>query len=64
MKKIILILALWLLSLSAETAFTYVDLYGEFQVNMVIANKCLEEIAYTRKVDDTQCTNYTTVLKN
>lgn len=63
MKKIILIIALWASSLSAQTAFSYVDLYGEIQVNMIIANKCLEEVAYTRKVDGAQCTNYTTILK-
>lgn len=57
MKKIVLLVALYVSSLVANNV-GYVDLYGEVQVNMVVANKCLEEVAYTRNLNGQQCTTY------
>ena len=64
MKKSILLLILGLSSLFAQQKFVYIDLYGEIQMNTILANKCLEEIAYTRKVDGNQCKTYEKVLPN
>jgi hypothetical protein len=59
MKKILLITSMCLSSLFAQSPVSYTDLYGEVQMNMIIAEKCLEEIAYTRKTNGQQCANYT-----
>ncbi|WP_373072176.1 hypothetical protein [Sulfurimonas sp.] len=58
MKKIVLLVGLYISSLFANTTVGYVDLYGEIQVNMVVANKCLEEVAYTRSLNGQQCAAY------
>lgn len=57
MKKIIFGFTL-LLSVAFSQEFSYADLYGEIQVNTVIADKCLEEIAYQRKTDGETCKLY------
>jgi len=58
MKKIIFLLSLGLSSLFGESDLGYVDLYGEIQMNMIIAEKCLEEVAYTRSLKGQQCATY------
>jgi len=58
MKKIVLLVGLYVSSLFASPVVGYVDLYGEIQVNMVVANKCLEEVAYTRSLNGQQCVAY------
>lgn len=62
MKKIILLISLGLSSLFGKAELGYVDLYGEIQINMVIANKCLEEVAYTRSLKGQQCATYAKVV--
>ena len=57
MKKIILGFALFL-TIASSQELTYADLYGEVQMNTVIANKCLEEIAYQRKINGETCKLY------
>lgn len=57
MKKI-LFGSLVLLSIASSQELTYADLYGEVQINTIIANKCLEEIAYQRKTNGETCKLY------
>ena len=57
MKKIVLLVGLYASSLVANSV-GYVDLYGEVQVNTVVANKCLEEVAYTSSLNGQQCVAY------
>lgn len=58
MKKLILIISLGLSSLFGQAQVGYVDLYGEIQINLVVAEKCLEEVAYTRSLSGQQCATY------
>lgn len=58
MKKIVFLVSLGLSSLFGKNELGYVDLYGEIQINMIIAEKCLEEVAYTRSVNGEQCKTY------
>ena len=58
MKKIVFLISLGLSSLFGESELGYVDLYGEIQINMIIAEKCLEEVAYTRSLKGQQCAAY------
>jgi len=58
MRKILLIVTLALTNLFGQSPVSYTDLYGEVQMNMIIAEKCLEEISSTRKTNGQQCTNY------
>jgi len=58
MKKIILIISLCFSGLFAQSPVSYTDLYGEIQMNTIVAEKCLEEIAYTRKTNGKQCLYY------
>ena len=59
MKKILLIAILSLTNLFGQSPVSYSDLYGEIQMNMIAAEKCLEEVAYTRKTNGQQCIDYT-----
>ncbi len=58
MKKIVFLISLGLSSLFGESELGYVDLYGEIQMNMIVAEKCLEEVAYTRSLKGQQCAAY------
>jgi len=59
MKRFLLITILCLSNLFGQSPVSYTDLYGEIQMNMIIAEKCLEEISYTRKTSGKKCTYYT-----
>lgn len=58
MKKIILLIGLGLSNLFGNVELEYVDLYGEVQVNMIVAEKCLEEVAYTSSLNGQHCATY------
>lgn len=62
MKKVILLICIGLSSLFGNSELSYVDLYGEIQVNMIVAEKCLEEVAYTSSLDGQQCALYTNAI--
>ncbi len=62
MRKFLLIAILSLTNLFGQSPVSYSNLYGEVQMNMIVAEKCLEEIAYTRKTNGKQCINYTKVV--
>jgi len=64
MKKIILILGIGLSSLFGNSSASFVDLYGEVQMNNLIADDCLKEIAFTRKTNGNKCIYYYKTVKN
>ena len=62
MKKIVFLIGLGLSNLFGKNELGYVDLYGEIQMNMIIAEKCLEEVAYTRNLNGKQCEIYAKIV--
>jgi hypothetical protein len=63
MKKLVLTISLILTNLFGQTKpFPYVDLYGEIQMNMVLANKCLEEVAFSHSVEGQSCSLYANIV--
>ena len=62
MKSLLFTIGLCYTSLFASNDVAYVDLYGEIQVNMIVAEKCLEEVAYTRSLQGEHCSTYYQVI--
>lgn len=62
MKKIILSTILSGLFAYGQTTLTFEDLYGEVQVNSIVANQCLEEITFTRNITGLKCKFYTKTI--
>ena len=58
MKKIILSAMLSSLFVYGQTTLSFEDLYGEVQVNSIVANQCLEEITFTRNITGSKCKFY------
>jgi hypothetical protein len=58
MKKIILGLICVLSIGVAQAKTTYSDLYGEIQMNIVVADTCLKEISITRTVTGEGCRKF------
>ena len=62
MKKIILSTMLSSLFVYGQTTLSFEDLYGEVQVNSIVANQCLEEITFTRNITGLKCKFYTKTI--
>ena len=58
MKKIILSAMLSSVFVYGQTTLSFEDLYGEVQVNSIVANQCLEEITFTRNITGSKCKFY------
>lgn len=57
MKKMIFFMICVLNISAAHAKPTYTDLYGEVQMNIIVADACLKELALTRVVTGKECKN-------
>ena len=62
MKRIVLSMVLGCSLVYGQAALTFEDLYGEVQVNSIVANQCLEEITFTRNITGLKCKFYTKTI--